>query len=214
MINVCSLTFLEICFPCFCLISLYFFFPVILFQPNQFATVSIATVSIAKRSPKVPRMFFSFFFFYFTLISSSLFFFRNCLRAKQIKSFIGNFHTLTSLINSCSLVPSTVDTDHELVCADLLIGLQNTETESDKLKAQRPRVHVRNFSGMDMDAFCTDLEKKELQNFSNELDVDLMWDEWSQKFHDVLDKHAPVRSVPRKRSRTHRFCPWSTPQLP
>ena len=123
-------------------------------------------------------------------------------------------HLLTddpSLINSCSPVPSTVDTDHELVCADLLIGLQDTETESDK--AQRPCVHVRNFSGMDIEAFCTDLEKKELQNFSNELDVDLMWDEWSQKFHDVLDKHAPVRSVPRKRSRTHRFCPWSTPQL-
>ena len=71
-----------------------------------------------------------------------------------------------------------------LVCADLLIGLQDTETESDR--AQRPHVHVRNFSGMDIDAFCTDLEHKEVQNYSDDLDVDLMLDEWSQKFHDVL----------------------------
>ena len=103
-----------------------------------------------------------------------------------------------------------MDADHELVRTELLIGLQDTETESDK--AQRPHVHACNFTGMDIDAFCTDLEQKELQNFSNELDVDLKWDEWSQKFHDVLDKHAPVRSVHRKRSRTHRFCPWSTPR--
>ena len=77
---------------------------------------------------------------------------------------------------------STVDTDHEFCCADLLVGLQDAKAD-----ANRPHVHICHFTRIDTVTFCNDLEGKNLDTFSNELDVDLTWDEWSRKFHDILN---------------------------
>ena len=70
---------------------------------------------------------------------------------------------------------------------------------------------VRHLSRLDIPAFCKDLTDKNLAAFSNELDVDLMWAEWTEKFYNVLDKHAP--EVTPRRTRRHRLCPWSSAKL-
>ena len=114
-----------------------------------------------------------------------------------------------SLVHSCTPVPSTMETDHELVIADLLIA---------QLPSPPPvQPPYRNIKNITVSLFCNDLENQNLATFSNGKNVDSMWLEWIEKFNEVLDTHAPLRSPQgshrKVQRRTGCDCPWMTPEL-
>ena len=114
-----------------------------------------------------------------------------------------------SLVHSCTPVPSTMETDHELVIADLLIAQPPSPPP-----VQPP---YRNIKNTNVSLFCNDLENQSLATFSNGKIVDSMWLEWIEKFNEVSDRHAPLRSPQgshrKVQRRTRCDCPWMTPEL-
>ena len=117
-----------------------------------------------------------------------------------------------SLVHSCTPVPSTMETDQELVIADLLIA---------QLPSPSPvQPPYRNIKNINVSFFCNDLENQNLATFSNGKldDVDSMWLEWIEKFNEVLDRHAPLRSPQgshdhrKVQRRTRCDCPLMTPE--
>ena len=64
-----------------------------------------------------------------------------------------------SLVHSCTPVPSTMETDHELVIADLLIAQPPSPPP-----VQPP---YRNIKNITVSLFCNDLENQNLATFSN-----------------------------------------------
>ena len=75
----------------------------------------------------------------------------------------------------------------------------------------------RNIKNITVSLFCNDLENQNLATFSNGKNVDSMWLEWIEKFNEVLDAHAPLRSPQgshrKVQQRTRCDCPWMTPEL-
>ena len=115
-----------------------------------------------------------------------------------------------TLIHSCTSQPTTVPTDHELVCTTLTIPPTPSQTP-DPIQFD-----TRCLTKIDIKAFCDDLQETNLETFppGAEQDVEVMWASWTEKFFSVLNKHAPLTTRTRRtRTQTHRFCPWSTPQL-
>ena len=114
-----------------------------------------------------------------------------------------------SLVHSCTPVPSIMETDHELVIADLLIAQPPSPPP-----VQPP---YRNIKNINVSLFCNDLENQNLAKFPNGKNVDSMWLEWIEKFNQVLDRHAPLRSPQGSRRKVQRRtrcdCPWMTPEL-
>ena len=113
-----------------------------------------------------------------------------------------------TLVNSCASQPTTVPTDHELICTTLTLPLTPSVTTVQS--------ETRDLRKIDIKAFCDDLRKADLDTFPPEAEqnVDAMWTSWTEKFFSVLDKHAPLIT---KRSRgtithVHRLCDahWCT----
>ena len=75
----------------------------------------------------------------------------------------------------------------------------------------------RNIKNITVSLFCNDLENQNLATFSNGKNVYSMWLEWIEKFNEVLDTHAPLRSPQgsnrKVQRRTRCDCPWMTPEL-
>ena len=110
-----------------------------------------------------------------------------------------------SLVRSCTPVPSIVETDHELVFADLLIAKPPSPPP-----VQPP---YRNIKNINASFFCNDLENQNLATFSNGKNADSMWLEWIEKFNEVLDRYGPLRSLQsshrKVQRRTRCNCPWT-----
>ena len=136
--------------------------------------------------------------------------------AKSRKTVLTICWLLIIHINSCSPVPSTVDTDHELVRTDLLLGLLDTETESDE--AQRSHAHVRRFTGVDIDAF---LHRPGTWGVAQFLEWAWCWSYVGWMVLEVWCSWQTCTSAGRStytpetiaHSPPDRVCPWSTPQL-
>ena len=98
----------------------------------------------------------------------------------------------------------------ELVIADLLIAQPPSPPPV-------PWPPYRNIKNINVSLFCNDLENQNLATFSNGKNVDSMWLEWIEKFNEVLDRHAPLRSPQgshrKVQRRTRCDCPWMTPEL-
>ena len=103
-----------------------------------------------------------------------------------------------SLVHSCTPVPSTMETDHELVIADPVIAQPPSPPP-----VQPP---YRNIKNINVSFCCDDLENENqnLATFSNGKNADSMWLEWIEKFNEVLDRHAPLRSPQGSHRKVHR----------
>ena len=81
-----------------------------------------------------------------------------------------------TLVNSCASQPTTVPTDHELICTTLTLPLTPSVTTVQS--------ETRDLRKIDIKAFCDDLRKADLDTFPPEAEqnVDAMWTSWTEKF--------------------------------
>ena len=116
-----------------------------------------------------------------------------------------------SLINSCTPVPSSVETDHELVVTELYV--------EQRVSPPFPTQRRHGLKNINIAAFCDALRGENLDSFSNTSCVDLMWLEWTTKFNTVLNTQAPLKPPNNSRPQNQHprsrrdHSPWMTPEL-
>ena len=102
------------------------------------------------------------------------------------------------MVSSCRVIPCLIS-DHSAVLANLNISVPRAETQSKQAR------RIRNIS---IPEFRIALEQ-ELQHFPSlpqSSSVDDTWHDWHSRFMTVLDRYAPMKTVPPRRKP---LPPWS-----